>query len=219
MEIPVVQFGKMQISFQWQQSEEPTIAKLREYVQSSAGQDGVSVLKEMFSDECFTYGGSDITETFKMFMELNSLGRKIRMEGHASGKTPDEVATKQILEFMDKHSDTFKLPTIVFGFRIKDKARAKRELDEVHSLVRNLLDEHQPELAAHLQREQIGGHEFLTMHLDSSMLPWDKVREAAKQLDDEQFEKVKSFISKHKLSVALGVADEFVLLSFGESTD
>jgi len=46
----------------------------------------------------------------------------------------------RVLEFLDKHSDKLKVPTMVVGFRIKDQARAKRELDEVHSLIRNLLD-------------------------------------------------------------------------------
>ena len=60
MQIPFVQIAKMQITFQWQQSEQPTIAKVREYVQSPTGQDAVAILKEMFSDEGFMYGGSDI---------------------------------------------------------------------------------------------------------------------------------------------------------------
>ena len=75
MEIPLVQMAKMQITFQWQQSEQPTIAKVREYVQSPAGQDAVAILKEMFSDEVFVYGGSDIAETISVLMELNSMRR------------------------------------------------------------------------------------------------------------------------------------------------
>ncbi|HVT27706.1 MAG TPA: hypothetical protein VHE81_06780 [Lacipirellulaceae bacterium] len=219
MEIPLVQFAKMQIEFQWQQSQEPRIAKFRDYIQSPAGQDGVAVLKEMFSDECFVYGGSDIVESMKLIMELNSLRRTAQLEAMAKGKSPEEVTTDRAFEILDKQSATFKLPTIVLGFRIKDQARAKRELDEVHSLIRNALDENQPELAAHLQREQIAGQNFLTLRLDGSMLPWDKVREAAKSLDDDQFAKLKAFIIKHKLVVALGVTDEFVLLSIGESSD
>ncbi len=219
MEIPLIQFAKMQISFQWQQSEEPVVAKFRDYIQSSPGQDAVGVLKEMFSDECFVYGGGDISESFKLFMELNSLQHTARLEALTEGKDATEVTVNRALEILDKHADTFKLPTAVFGFRIKDQARAKRELDEVHSLLRNVLDANAPDLAAHLQRDQISGHEFLTLRLDGTLLPWDKIREAAKMLDDQQFEKLRGFINKHTLTIALGVMDEFVLLSVGESTD
>jgi hypothetical protein len=219
MEIPFVQVAKMQIGYQWQQSEEPHVAKFREYVQSPAGQDAVGVLKEMFSDECFMYGGGEIAEMVKLFMDFNSLQRTGSFEVTVKGKGAEEATINQALEILDKHADSFKIPTMVFGFRIKDQARAKRELNEVHSLLRNLLDQEAPELAAHLQRDQIAGHEFLTMRLEASMLPWDKVREEAKNLDDEQFEKLKKFVNKHKLAIALGVTDEFVLLSIGETTD
>src|SRR5262245_45225646 len=66
MEIPLVQVAKMQITYQWQQSEEANISKLRDYFESPAGKDGVAVLKEMFSDEVFMYGGADIAESVKL---------------------------------------------------------------------------------------------------------------------------------------------------------
>ena len=82
------------------------------------------------------------------------------------------------------------------------------------------LDEHQPEFAAHLQRDQIAGHEFLTLRLDGSMIPWDKIREDAEgDISEEQFNTIRDAISKQTLVVALGVVDEFVLLSVGDSTD
>ncbi len=220
MEIPLIQFAKMQVEFQWQQSEEPTLAKFRDYIQSAPGKDAVAVLKEMFSEETFTYVGSDITESIRLFMELNSLRRSSSVAPPGEEDNPHEIAVNRIMEILRKHADTFKVPTMVFGFRVKDQARAKRELDEVHSLLRNVLDEKQPDLAAHLQRDQIGGHEFLTLRLDGSMLPWDKIREdGTRMLDDKQFDQLRSFVSKHKLVVALGVVDEFILLSFSEATD
>src|SRR5262245_11804475 len=49
LEIPLIQLAKMQVGFQWQQSTEPTITQIREYIESPAGRDAVAVLKEMFS--------------------------------------------------------------------------------------------------------------------------------------------------------------------------
>jgi hypothetical protein len=224
LEIPFFQMAKIQVEFQWAQSEEPTVVKFRDYIQSPPGQDALAVLGEMFSDEAFMYGGADIAEAVKLFMDLNSLRPQMIQAEGTTGEEEHEKDRKKLtvdnfLEVLDKHSDTFKVPTTVIGFRIKDQARAKRELDEVHSLLRNLLDEKVPELAARIQRDQVAGHEFLTLRLDSSMIPWDKFREGAKDLDDAQFEKIKNFISKHKLVIALGVIDEFALLSFGESTE
>ena len=83
--------------------------------------------------------------------------------------------------------------------------------------LRNLLDEHRPELSPHLQRDQIGGREFLTLRLDGSMIPWDEISEDME--DAEEVERWRELVSDKTLAVALGVTDEFVLLSIGETTD
>src|SRR4051812_23896949 len=124
MEIPLFQMAKMQVTYQWQQSEEPTIAKVREYVESPTGKDAVGILKEMFSHEAFMYGGSDVAETISVFMELNSLRRTVPIEAAAEEKDKKEVVTDRIIEILEKHSEKLKVPTIVVGFRIKDQARA-----------------------------------------------------------------------------------------------
>ena len=220
MEIPLIQLGKMQLMFQWQQSNEPTVAKLREYLQSPAGQDAVGVLHEMFADETFCYGGSDLAQTVRFLMELNSASRTARIEAQTEGEDPGKVLTdKMIKKLTEQLEKGLNIPTVVLGFRIKDSERAKRELNEIHSLLRNALDEHQPDLAAHLQREQITGKEFLTMRLDGSMIPWDKIEEDAKDVDEVQLQEIRSAISKKTVVVALGVADEFVLLSVGATAD
>jgi hypothetical protein len=218
MQIPLVQFAKMQAAFQWQQSQDPHIAVLREYIQSPEGQEAVAVLAEMFSDEVFVYGGGDVTQTLKLLMQLNGIQRTAQLEAHATGQEVGDVLAERFREVLEENADDFKAPTLVMGFRIQDKERARRQLDEVHALVRNMLDEQQPELSAHLQRDQIAGHEFLTLRLDGSMIPWDKIREEADEADHEQLEQWRNLLNSKTLAVALGVVDDFVLLSMGEST-
>src|SRR4051794_23378791 len=121
MEIPSIGIAKGYITFQWQQSEQPTIAKVREYVQSSAGQDTIAVLKEMFSDEVFVYGGNDIAEVVSVAMELNSMRSSLPAKAKADGEKKGQATINGILEILDKHSDKLKVPTMVFGFRIKDQ--------------------------------------------------------------------------------------------------
>ncbi len=220
LEIPLVQLAKMQVAFQWQQASQPAVVQVRDYIESPAGQDAVAVLKEMCSDEMFAYGGNNIAQTIKFLMDINSMTRAARREAMAEGKDPgNAIAEKMLKEFQKRLAKGMTVPTMVLGFRIKDTERAKRELDEVHSLLRNLLDERQPELAAHLQRQQIAGHDFLTLRLDGSMIPWDEIREKSEKLDEEQFNAIRDAISKQTVAIALGVTDEFVLLSVGPSTE
>ncbi|HEX4412735.1 MAG TPA: hypothetical protein VH107_03845 [Lacipirellulaceae bacterium] len=220
MEIPFIQLIKMGATFQWQQANQPVVARVREYVESPAGQDAVNLVHEMFSDEIYAYGSSNIAETLKTLMEANSIARSARLEAIAAGEDPGKAVTEKMLQrFKEQLGKGITVPTLTIGFRIKDKDRAKRELDEIHSLLRGVLDEHQPDLAAHLQREQIGGHEFLTFRLDGSMIPWEQIREQAHDLDDDQFNEIKDAVSKQTIAIALGVEDEFVLLSIGATTD
>ena len=174
----------------------------------------------MFSDEIYAYGGSNIADTIKVLMEFNALARSARLEATADGEDPGKAVADKMLERIKAElGKGISVPTATIGFRIKDKDRAKRELDEVHSLLRGVLDENQPDLAAHLQREQISGHEFLTLRLDGSMIPWEEAREKANDLDEDQFNKIRDAVSKQTIAVALGVVDEFVLLSVGATTD
>ncbi len=218
MEIPIIQIAKMQVMFQWQQSTEPAVAEVRNYVQSPEGQEAVAVLKEMFSDEIFLYAGSNISEWIKLLTQASSMDRAARMQAKAEGEDPAKGAPGRFFKSLSERiSSGMTVPTMVVGFRIKDAERAKRELNEVHSLVRNLLDEHKPELSAHLQRDQIAGHEFLTLRVDGSMIPWDRIRQEAE--DEAQVDEWRELLSDKTLAIALGVVDEFVLLSVGDSTD
>jgi hypothetical protein len=219
MAIPLVQLAKMQVDFQWQQSSEPNIAQFREFIQSAEGQDAMAVLREMFSDEVFLYGGQDIASALRLVMQLNGIQRTARLEAQASGKEFEDVMAERTRELFEKNAANFKVPTMVLGFRIKDADRARQQLDEVHALVRNLLDDERPELSAHLQRDQIAGHEFLTLRLDGSMIPWDKLREEAEDIDPQQFDQWREMLSSKTLAVALGVVDDFVLLSVADSTN
>ncbi len=218
MEIPLVQLAKMQISFQWQQNNTPAIAKVREYFESPAGQDAVGVLKEMGSEEVFAYGGNNIADWINLVSEAGSLDRKFRIEAKTEDKGQREADPGKVLEALSKRiSSGMTVPEVVIGFRAKDLERAKREINEIHSLLRGVLDEHVPDLAAHLQREKIAGGEFLTLRMDGSMIPWDVVKEKAE--NDDQFKAIRDALSKKTAVIALGVTDEFVLFSIGATTE
>jgi hypothetical protein len=220
MEIPLIQFAKMQAVYQWQESSEPNIAEFREYFESEEGQEALAVLKEMVAEEIFMCGGNDIAGIVKLLMELNGIQRTARLEAAATDQEPEDVMAERVRQLFEERADELQVPTLALGFRIKDADRARRQLDEVHGLVRNVFDAHHPELSAHLQRDQIAGHEFLTLRLDGSMIPWDKLREeSADDVDPEQFNKWKELVTPKTLAVALGVVDEFVLLFVGDSTD
>jgi hypothetical protein len=219
MEIQMVQFVKGQIQFQWQQAQLPYVKEFREYVESDEGQEVIAVVQEMFADEIFLYGGNEITEWLQLVMEMNSIQRNVRIEASAGDEDAGELLGKRILQILEERADEYSIPTIVLGFRVHDSEKATAQLDTVHGHLRTLLDDNQPEIAAHLERDQIAGHEFLTLRLDGSMIPWEQLREDVDEEDMEFFEKIRELVSKKTVAIALGVVDDNVLFSIGESTD
>jgi hypothetical protein len=217
MEIPIVQLGKMQLMFQWQQAAVPQVAQFKQYVDSPEGQDAIALLKDMFSEELFMYGSSDVAGTLRLFMELNSISRRARLDALSGEEPAEEVVAQRTLDTLRESVKSLQVPTVVFGWRITDGERAERQLDAVHTLVRNLLDEYRPELSAHLQRDQISGHEFLTLRLDGSMIPWDQIREETE--NEEELQKWQELLSDKTIALALGVTNEFALFSVSESTE
>ncbi len=219
MEIPIVQMGKLQVMFQWQQSQEPAIARFREYFDSAEGQETLALLKEMFAEESFTYANKDVAGLVQLFMELNNLNRTAKLEALATGESEQEVLARNVLDVLNEQAEKFVVPDMVWGFRIKDAGRATKHLDRLQEVLAGLLNEEQPELAERLKREQIAGNEFLTMRLDGSMIPWDRLRDEAENMTDEQFAKWQELLNKKTLALAVGVVGEFALMSIGDSTE
>jgi hypothetical protein len=219
MQIPAVQFVVGQIQTSWQLGVLPGMKEVREYVESPEGKESVAILKEMVADEVFLYGGNEITEWLQLVMQASTIQRQAREEAAESDEEMDDVAMKKLLDIFEEREGDFNVPTMVLGFRVKDTDRAKEHLDVVQAHLRTLLDDKQPELAAHLQREQIADHEFLTLQLEGSMIPWDKFREDVDADDMEAYERLQNIVSKKTAVVALGVVDEYILLSIGESND
>jgi hypothetical protein len=219
MQIPMIQFVKGQIETQWQLAALPGVQEFKDYVESEEGQEVAAVLGEMFSDEAFLYGGSEITQWLQVVMELNGIQRNARLESNADDVDPQKMFANRLLEVFEERADDFSVPTLVLGFRVQDSDKAKAQLDTVQGHLRTLLDDKQPELSAHLQREQIAEHEFLTLRLDGSMIPWEKLREDVDEEDVEYFDRIRDLVNEKTVAVALGVVGENVLISIGESTE
>lgn len=219
MEIPIVQIAKMQLMFQWQQSQEPAVARFREYFDSAEGQETLALLKEMFAEESFAYANKDVAGLAQLFMQLNNLNRTAKLEALATREDEQVVLQRNVIEMLNEHAEQFVVPDMVWGFRIKDAPRATKHLDRLQEVIAKLLTDQQPDLAERLKREKIDGNEFLTMRLEGSMIPWDRLREEAEDMTDEQFARWQDLLNKKTVALAVGVVGEFALMSIGDSTE
>ena len=219
MQIPLIQSAKMYVEYQLQESPEPPIAMFREYMASDEGKEVLALLKEMVADEVFAYGSADLGDLIGYFFEINSINRSSQFEALASGQDPDQIVHRRMMEWLNAHKDQLNLPDAVIGFRVRDRERATKFLGFLEHDLKSLLADQAPELAARLKREQIAKRDFLTLRLDGSLLPWEEIRAQVSAMDTDEFEKWKTLASAKTMVVAIGVVDEFLVASIGDSTE
>lgn len=185
----------------------------------------LDTLCDMFSHEIFLYGDKDAIDFLALMQELNAANRVGRL--FATLKNPGERRQQQrvqatvLLETLADNIELLKVPGLVIGFRVEDPDRAKEELTKLEMMV-NMALIAAPKLSKQVKRVKVDGSRYLTLSLDGSLVPWDQVpTEALKNFEAKEgdADKVIAAVKKLTLVVALGVRNEYVLLSIGPSTE
>ena len=74
-----------------------------------------------------------------------------------------------------------------------------------------------PELAKAYKKQTISGSDFITLTVDSSMIPWDKIDVGTDER--EKAEQVAKALEGKQAIAALGLHDEFLILHVGTTLD
>ncbi len=199
-------------------------AKIEAMQKNPQVREALSLLGDMFSQEFFVYAGPEVIETFDLLQRVNitaSYGPMFqeafgRGEGAKAGGDPPHL----ILATLAKHADQIKVPNLLCGFKVKNRDRAVQAIGTVQTLL-GLASMAAPQLADKVKRKTVAEHEYLTIELDGSLVPWDKV-EADLPGDDvmkRNAEKIIARLKKMTLAIALGVRENYLLVAIGPSTD
>ncbi|MGA2258753.1 MAG: hypothetical protein ABSG53_29145 [Thermoguttaceae bacterium] len=190
-------------------------------------------LADLFSDEVFVFGGPSFSQTVELFQgtfgDYNSAnfldGFNRGFERARGGGVPraqaEDAYARAFLRALVKRIDLIKFPELVIGFKVKDKALAKEQLDHLQTSLQMVLAQ-APPLKNRLKRATVGGQSYLTFTLDGSMVPWDpavveKIRSLATTPADG--DKLIEHLKKTTLVVSLGLCNDYLLLAIGPSTD
>ena len=231
-DLPYVQMGLGLLQMQLANPESPG-GKIMTTLNDPEVKQSLGFLADLLSDEVFAYGGADFNQAVELWQEvygevyladikLAARGANARtIHGRASPAEDEDLVGRVFVRALVNHLDRVKLPELVIGCKIKDKAVAKQELDHIEASLKMLLKQ-APMLKDSLKRATIGGHSFLTFAVDGSMIPWDpqivaKIRSLAETPADG--DKLIEHLKKTTLAVALGIRDDYLLLTIGPSTE
>jgi hypothetical protein len=129
----------------------------------------------------------------------------------------DEIATRLIVKALNENLDLIVVPDIVWGFKTTKLDAGRSQLKRLEVLVK-LLTQANPALAESLQRRKVAGGEVVTFTV---RVDPDLLRQAQVGLEDyeQDLEKVLEKVGSLELVIALGIIDDRVILSIGDSID
>lgn len=217
--LPMVQMGMAAAQMQWQNPQDPQVAKLKEMWANPKNKQLVELLKDAVSREVFVYGGSHMGETLALLNDINSAVSAGQMEALSAGEFQNiqTYQLRKVIEVLDARGEELKVPMLLKGMKISDPQVAMEQLDRLETMVEAALEQ-QPQIRSRLSREQIGGGDFLTLKLDGTLVPWSKLMEDAQDasnVDPELMQQLVDKLSGLEAVISVGVRQNYLLFSVG----
>jgi hypothetical protein len=224
-ELPAVQMG---LGFYQMQAAMPNSvpAKIQGLLTDTQWQATRGLLADMFAHEVFFSTDQDTVKLLQVFQEISSAVRfgpaLAQLSDPGLKAEPGKIQAKLILATLLEHIDAIKMPSFLLGFRVSDTQRAAQELKRWENQFRAAFDSCTAPNKGRLEQIKVGKAEFFTLTIDGRAVPWDQVPlEKLKEYEDNPGD-VKKLVARLKqltLVVALGLRDNYLLLSVGASTE
>lgn len=223
--LPLVQMAWKQVQAQLAKPD-PQLAEILKLYEMPENKELVALLGEMMSDEVYCYGGDSLANLLELFSrvqnanQFNQLNVLIKKKAAGDGApTPAVQQARGLLNALRDNMKLIQVPELVFGFRVKDTKTAETQLKRLEEVLEPLMAQAPPPLKDRLQKIKVKGKTFLSLALDGKMVPWDRIPIADVEEKEGEYKDLVKKLTGLKLSISLGVRDNYVLLAIGESLD
>jgi hypothetical protein len=185
----------------------------------------IDLLIEMGSEEVFVSADQSLSDSLELMQNVAGALRYgplvLQLTGEAADKTPDELQAIVLMSALSENLELIDLPNILIGFKLKDTKLANEQLIKLEAMANVAFDSNDL-TKGHFNKKEVAGHEYLVLDLDGSQIPWealplDRLKNAA--VDEDDFDKLVDRLKELHLVVALGLRDDYLLVSIGSSTD
>lgn len=182
----------------------------------------LALLGDMFSQEVFAYAGPDVVDVADLFQKVRATMNvaSVAAELEPQDGDKEKFPARLLLQTIADNVDELKIPTLLFGFKVKNRDRAVEAVGKLEGLL-NLLTLAAPQMAGKIKRTTVGESEYLTINVDGEMVPWDEIRGQLESGDvrKEDVDKVLARLKKMTLVIALGLRQDYLLLEIGPTTE
>jgi hypothetical protein len=184
----------------------------------------VDMLRDMGSQEIFMAGDEGFIQSLELMQQVYSAMNYGPMVAQISGSPAvgdPTIQIKMMISALSANADLIKVPNLVIGFKLKDKAAAKERLKDLEENATGFLDII-PQLEGKLKRTKVGDSEYLVLSLDGSMIPWEEIpMDQLKEMEGEKgsAQKIIDRVKKMKMAISIGLREDYLLVGIGPSTD
>ncbi len=202
-------------------------AQVKMVLENPQVKDLLALLGDMFSRDVFVYGDADMVDFLKLMQEVGTAMNYgpvlLKISGQMEDVDINRIKAMVLIAALAENADQIKLPSMVFGFKVEDTARATIHLGKLEFIAGALLASQGPELASALKRTKIDGQDYLVLTLEGNMIPWDKIPleklKGVLELEEGSVERLVEKLKQKSLVIAMGLRGDYLLVSIGSSTE
>ncbi|NCC95058.1 MAG: hypothetical protein EOM10_17625, partial [Opitutae bacterium] len=180
---------------------------------------------DMLDEEFVWYADANAVDFLRL---VAPSPRSIRLDVRLEDGAPDpqkvqRELTRQMAERLAQsladRDEPPVLPSVAWAFHVSDAGRAAEQLGKLE-LIGSLVCWTHPELRGRLNRRSLAGHSFITLTLSGRMAaPWLTQYLTSLDVAPELAERLVDAVSDMPLVAALGMRDNYLVLSIGPSFD
>lgn len=195
------------------------ISTIQQALQQPENQQLLDMVGDLLSNEVFYYGDVQGIEWMQLVSRAMNMSQFESMIGGGESG-PEAQQFEQVREMFRLlcANDKLQTPTLVVGFRHSNAERATAQLARLEKLIGEAV-ESAPPLKGRFSRRKLGSAEYLVLNLDGQMVPWSEIPLNQLELKPGEFDKAIDKLKRLKLSIALGVRGDYVLLAIGPTSD
>jgi hypothetical protein len=124
--------------------EEGSLAFLYKFFQDADNKALIDLLGDMFAQEVFAYGGTDLPAVIELAKEFHPANLKIhglllRLAGRGRDLNPKQFVFLALMNILAHSADQIKIPDLIIGFKLSKTGPAKTELKRLEKLVNGLV--------------------------------------------------------------------------------
>lgn len=213
-DLPAVKHAMQHLHEELNKEDSP-LAHFAKVAHDPANKDLMELIHNAARTEIFVYGGANWAQFTKLAMQINSSNQFAPAMAAIQGQGTQMSQFHAILKALNAAGDKLQFPDTVIGFQTTKTDVAVKQIQRLEEALQKALAN--SPLKGRLKRAQVAGADALTLEVDGSLVPWDKV---TADMDEESAEQMKTLVPKlkaMKLQACLLVKGNYLVLGFGPS--